>query len=66
MKSEVTFFIFFHNLINRKGGIQGVRTKKYYSARTKLVDEDRVIENSADALRCGFIDMVFTNPAGDC
>ena len=40
--------------------------KNYYSARTYKVDEDRVIENSADALRCSCTDMIFTNITGDC
>ncbi len=30
------------------------------------VDEDRVIEYSADALRCSYIDMVSANMTGDC
>jgi hypothetical protein len=40
--------------------------ENYYSARTlKKVDEDRVIENSAGALRCSCTDMVLTNITGD-
>ncbi len=38
----------------------------YYSARTFKVDEDRVIEYSADALRCSYIEMVSANMTGDC
>lgn len=49
-----------------EGGLFKGIIRTYVIAPDCLVDEDEVIENSADASRCSFIDMVFTNPTGDC